>query len=74
MLSIIVALVVPIRRCRRGVRDARGRSTLTRVLMTRSILAALEMIELSPAKLWCSGPIGIAWAQRYTNIDNESRS
>jgi hypothetical protein len=59
VLSVIVTLIVPVR-C--GIRSIRRLSTLTRMLMTtgvtRSILAALKMVELSPAKLR-SGPIRI---------------
>lgn len=56
-LSVIVALIVPICRCR-GVRRTRGMSILIRVRsvlmttgMTRAVFAALKMIELSPTKL-----------------------
>lgn len=63
VLSVVVALVIPVRRCPRCIRGTRGLNTLrTRVLMTagvtRDVLAALEMIELSPTEL-CPGPIGI---------------
>jgi len=59
VLSVIVTLIVPVR-CR--IRGTRRLSILTRMLMTigvtRSVLATLKMIELSPAKLR-SGPIRI---------------
>jgi len=46
VLSVIVALLVPVRRYSCHIRSIRGLSTLrTRVLMTtRTILATLEMI------------------------------
>lgn len=60
VLSVLVTLIVPVRR---GIRSTRRLSVLTRMLMTtgvtRSILAALKMVELSPAKLR-SGPIRIS--------------
>jgi len=62
VLSVIVALLVPVRRYSCHIRSIRGLSTLrTRVLMTaRTVLATLEMIELSPAELR-PGPISVTW-------------
>lgn len=60
VLSVIVTLVVPVRGCSH-IRGTRGLSAL-RIRMTagmaRAVLAALEMVELSPTELR-PGPIGV---------------